>query len=164
MFSFKEYISESTLLVESKANLSHVEDLIFTNGYNGAKQSIDYLENIVSSLVGHGQKNVSVTTKWDGCIHPDTLIVTNKGNIPIKDIIQSSKSFKTLQYNFDTGMSEMGEIQHPRLNNNNKEWVEIHLENGDIIRTTSDHKFYTTTRGWVEAQNLTEEDNIKESD
>lgn len=164
MASFKEYLSESTLLVEAKVHLTHIEDAVLDDGYNGAKAAIAHLEGVAGMLMGHSDQSTMVTTKWDGCIHPDTLLVTNKGNIPIVDIIQSSESYQVLQYNFTTNENELEEIQLPRINNNNKDWVEVHLENGDILRTTTDHKFYTTNRGWVEAQDLTEEDDIKESE
>jgi len=42
-----------------------------------------------------------------------------------------------------------------------EEIVELEFENGKIIRCTKDHMFLTD-RGWVEAINLTEDDNIKD--
>lgn len=138
-----------------KTHFTHVEDIILDRGRQGGLYSIQILEQLIDN-------KLPITTKWDGCIHPDTLIVTNKGVIPIIDIIQSSESYQVLQYNFTTNKNEMGEIQLSKTTDNNKNWVEVHLENGDILRTTSDHKFYTTNRGWVEAQNLIESDDIKE--
>ena len=66
MFTLKEYLSESILLVEKKVNLSHAEDLILTNGYEGGKSALDYLEGVAGMLVGDSQSKVNVTTKWDG--------------------------------------------------------------------------------------------------
>lgn len=43
-----------------------------------------------------------------------------------------------------------------------EEIVELTLENGRIISCTQDHKFFTENRGWVEAKNLTENDEIRE--
>lgn len=44
----------------------------------------------------------------------------------------------------------------------NEDVVELEFDDGKVIRCTKDHKFLTTNRGWVQAQNLTEEDNVKE--
>jgi len=40
------------------------------------------------------------------------------------------------------------------------ELVEIETESGQIIRCTVDHKIFTTNRGWVEAQDLEETDEL----
>lgn len=66
MFTFKDYLSESVLLVEKKVNLSHAEDLIFSKGYEGAKSTLNYLEGVAGMLSGVGETKVNVTTKWDG--------------------------------------------------------------------------------------------------
>ena len=43
-----------------------------------------------------------------------------------------------------------------------EEIVELEFENGKIVRCTKDHKFLTSNRGWVEAQNLSDEDDVVE--
>jgi hypothetical protein len=43
----------------------------------------------------------------------------------------------------------------------NEDIIELEFEDGKIIRCTKDHKFLTTNRGWVQAQDLTEQDNVK---
>jgi DNA polymerase III alpha subunit len=44
----------------------------------------------------------------------------------------------------------------------NENVIELEFDDGKIIRCTKDHKILTTNRGWVEAENLTEDDDIKE--
>jgi hypothetical protein len=46
------------------------------------------------------------------------------------------------------------------IDNGDLECLELELENGKTITCTYDHKFYTSNRGWVEAQYLTEDDDI----
>ena len=43
-----------------------------------------------------------------------------------------------------------------------EEIIELEFENGTIIKCTKDHKFYTENRGWVEAQYLSEDDEVSE--
>jgi intein/homing endonuclease len=45
-----------------------------------------------------------------------------------------------------------------------EEVLELVFPTGRVIRCTKDHKFLTTNRGWVTAQELTEEDDVKEVD
>jgi len=45
---------------------------------------------------------------------------------------------------------------------NVEELIEIELPSGKILRCTENHKIYTTNRGWVEAKDLLETDNLKE--
>jgi hypothetical protein len=40
--------------------------------------------------------------------------------------------------------------------------IELEFTDGKVVCCTKEHKFLTTNRGWVEAQNLTEEDEVKE--
>jgi len=43
-----------------------------------------------------------------------------------------------------------------------EELVELEFENGKIITCTKDHEFFTTNRGWVKADELTNDDDVKE--
>jgi len=43
-----------------------------------------------------------------------------------------------------------------------EECIELEFDDGRVIKCTKDHEILTTNRGWVEAQHLTEEDNVAE--
>jgi ribonucleoside-diphosphate reductase alpha chain len=103
-----------------------------------------------------------VSIKFDGCVHPDTVLLTDKGEITIKEIIDSPTPVNVLTYNFKTGTEEYNVAQYPRINNNNKNWVMIELENGAQLRVTEDHEVFVEGKGWVEAKNLKPGDDIKE--
>lgn len=90
-----------------------------------------------------------------GCFLPDTRVKMSDstycpiGSINIGDLIidangDKQKVYNKLEYNID------------------EEIIELELENNKIIRCTKDHKFLTTNRGWVEAQNLETSDILKE--
>ena len=68
------------LLTEVKANthLTHLEELILTQGQPGYKQAKSFLIELVKNLKGHSDAKVNTSVKWDGApamfvgINPDT--------------------------------------------------------------------------------------------
>ena len=50
----------------------------------------------------------------------------------------------------------MDAVKHPRMVT---ELIEIEYD-GKIVKCTPDHKIWTVNRGWVEAQNLEEDDEL----
>jgi len=56
------------LLAESAKNLhlEHLEDLIFNNGYAGAKSALDYVESLRKMLADGVGTTTKLTVKWDG--------------------------------------------------------------------------------------------------
>lgn len=64
-----------------------------------------------------------------------------------------------LSYNETTGMNEWKQITAAQKTKVNAEVLEVEY-NGHILRCTPDHKIYTKNRGWVEARNLLETDEL----
>jgi len=94
-----------------------------------------------------------------GCFDPATLIKTKDGDKRIIDVTvddyvltfdEKTNNYNWVQPSF-AGMTATAD----------KQKIELTLETGKTIKCTADHKFYTTNRGWVEAQDLTEEDDIQ---
>lgn len=79
---------------------------------------------------------------WDGMHCPISIIKI--GDIVIDAYGNPQKVLNTLSYYTD------------------EEILELTMSSGAIIRCTKDHKFLTENRGWVQAQNLNKEDEIKE--
>ena len=135
----------------------HLEDLVFVDGSEGALQAANILEKL-------GQDTSNVAIKWDGCIHPDLLIETDKGKLRIEDVIDrfnNQESFSVLARNLKTDTDEFTPILNAIKKYGSKIWVEIVLENEEVLRLTEDHKVYTTNRGWIQAKDLTPDDDIK---
>lgn len=90
-----------------------------------------------------------------GCFLPDTRVKMSDGQYtPISLIEKGDKvidAFGEEQIVYDTLEYDVDE-----------ELLELEFENGKIIRCTKDHKFLTHNRGWVEAQHLTEDDDVAE--
>lgn len=88
------------------------------------------------------------------CILGESLILTPSGEIPIKEIKDGDK---VLSYNILNKKIEEAYVQSI-ASREVEELVEIEVE-GKSICVSLEHPFYTT-RGWVEAQYLTTEDEL----
>ena len=164
MKNFKEYIAEA-----KNTHLEHLEDGIFNAGVNGTRDAINYLRALRDMLAGNSNQNKAVSIKWDGCVHEDTIILTNVGDMTIKEIVNREDLWGELEIIGKNLRSDIWPYDGPSLliaGNSNEEgiknWVEVYLADGTILKVTEDHLFHTTNRGWVEAQYLSEEDNISE--
>ena len=93
------------------------------------------------------------------CFAPETRVQTKKGLVAISELTTFDE---VLSYCEESGVFE---YIHPSLvtetPSKNREKVELEFDNGYIVKCTADHQFLTENRGWVEAQDLTEEDEIR---
>ena len=94
-----------------------------------------------------------------GCFHEDTEIKTRIGNKKIKDVTVDDYILtfdtKTNKYHW---IKPFAVLPTPT---EDKEKYELEFDDGTIIKTTHDHKFYTKNRGWIEAKDLQETDDIE---
>lgn len=137
----------------------HIEDLVYIYGPTGAKRAIDRLASIAND-------SSHLEIKWDGCIDPDLLLETSCGILRMEEVIvrhQRGESISVLAHDLDTNTDRIVEVSLSTKRFGDKPWVEVELDNGDKLRMTEDHEVYTTNRGWVEAKDLTPDDDIKES-
>jgi len=92
------------------------------------------------------------------CFHPDTKVVTLRGDVAIKDVLAGDyvRSFdeSTQCFNWCRVTSQV------RTPSAKRPKVEILLENGKTVRCTADHPWLTSNRSWVEAQDLTPDDDL----
>lgn len=142
---------------KQNVHMTHLEDEMTS------REGMLYVAKVLREIAADAANDTfKITVKYDGCIHPDCILLTEIGDRTIKEIIDSKSIFKTkvLSHNFQTQQDEFVVVDNPIINNNNKNWVAVELENGEIIRTTEDHPFYTINRGWVKAKDLNEQDEI----
>ncbi|MBP5710533.1 MAG: DEAD/DEAH box helicase family protein [Bacteroidales bacterium] len=100
------------------------------------------------------------------CFDYDTLVVTNKGEVKIGDIVTGKICIDSvLSYNIQTGEREWKPIKRMFENTTMQKFLILRVETKEGIKTvkcTDEHKFYTKNRGWVCAKDLTENDEIEE--
>jgi len=162
MLNFNSYLTE-----QKNTHMEHIEDNVLNGGVDGARQSINFLRALRDMLAGNSKSSIDATVKWDGCIHEDTVVLTNVGDLTIKEVVERS--------HWDNNLMVMGKelnspLQHDHMvpviagmsNQGTKLWVEIELEDGTKHKMTEDHEVHTSNRGWVKAGELTEEDDITE--
>ena len=90
-----------------------------------------------------------------GCFLPDTRVKMSDGTY--KAISTVKIGDKVID-----AYGESKEVKNTLEYDINEEIIELEMDNEKVIRCTKDHKFLTKNRGWVQAQHLTEEDDIVE--
>ena len=96
------------------------------------------------------------------CLSGDTEIILADGtNITIGEWFDKypEKDLEVLCYDEEKKEFTKGIGHSPRIGHITNEEYEIEMEDGSIIRCTSNHPFLTD-RGWVESKDLKEDDNI----
>lgn len=121
-------------------------------------KNIEYIPDknikfIVGSQPSHALGNNVI------CLEKDTLIVTKRGLVPIKNIQDTDIIY---YYNPDTNSYDPYEVSEDTLKITalTSELYEIVLEDGSTIKCTADHQLFTTTRGWVKAKDLSTRDEL----
>ena len=95
----------------------------------------------------------------DECIDGDTLILTNKGHVPIKNICVNDI---VISYNRKTNTFETDIVENVFVNNpisNNEDMYELIIENGNILKITGNHEVLTNN-GKVKVKDLNINDDI----
>lgn len=94
------------------------------------------------------------------CMHPDTLVKTKTGSKKISEITVEDE---VLSYNEEKNIFE---YIHPsdvtRTPTLSDKKIELTLENGEVLKCLETHQFLTKNRGWVQAKDLNEEDDLVE--
>jgi intein/homing endonuclease len=99
------------------------------------------------------------------CLEYDTEIITSDGEIiKIGEWFEKYPDLKLDLISYDENESKYvtGIGHSPRVGTITTEEYEIEMEDGNIFKCTENHPFYTTNRGWVKAEDLTNNDDIKD--
>jgi len=145
-------------------HLTHLEELILTSKQEGLNLAIQFLKELYDTFKGKTDSQTFVSVKFDGCIHPETKVVTDYESCPVQTIIEQVNDGKRMQvrgFDFTQNTDVLTNISCARSIIGSKLWVEIELENGDLFKCTEDHEIYTENRGWIQAKELTKQDILK---
>lgn len=94
------------------------------------------------------------------CFPYETLITTDRGDLPIGKIVQERLDCKVLSYDHEHGYLEFQSIEKYYQKENIAELIEIELEDGTILECTPDHPIYIHGRGYVRAQDVLEGETV----
>jgi hypothetical protein len=96
----------------------------------------------------------------DECFSGESLVKVPDGYKQIKDIKVGDQiinySEKNKKFKIDTVVETFTNLKKSE----NEKFFELEFDNGKIIQVTGNHKFLTSNRGWIRADELTEEDDI----
>jgi hypothetical protein len=123
-----------------------------------SKYDIDSGMGYAKKIFNHGEP-VTVSLKYHGCIHRDTLITMS--NNSTKKISDLKINDKILSYNIKEQKIEEDTVEYV-INSGESDyvsWMELNIDGNKII-CTDNHLFYTKNRGYIEAKLLNEIDDI----
>lgn len=136
MRSFLEYLAENAEVKGNKLkHLQHLEDLAVDHGESGFKHATSELAR-VKKHVESGKSDSSLTTKLDGCVHGDTLVVTETC---IKKISELTNEDKIKCFDIDLNEYKFYANSTPVFGPGIKKFVKIKFDNGSELICTEDH-------------------------
>lgn len=157
-------------VIEVKSNKDKLEDLdnlneffIITNIETFRDKKIkDKLKKLVDRKI----IEMIVFDECHKCFDYDTKIITNHGYIKIGDIVENDmQDVFVASYNTETNKIEYKPVLNKFRNKTAERRVKvtIKMNRGNKYREiicTESHLFYTKNRGWVQAKDLTSEDDL----
>jgi len=106
--------------------------------------------DFISPSFGHG-----CLYNCSYCVTPDTLITTPKG---VKKAGEIQEGDQVISFSLDTLKPETDLVT--AIGQRDTDELYVIEVNGQIVTVTGEHPFYTKNREWVEAQHLTEDDEL----
>jgi len=107
----------------------------------------DTLQNFLSEIrLYRRDENGKIIKEYDhllDCLHPDTMVITDRGKRKISSLVGCSGKVLTV---CDTFVR----FKHCRKTRVNQKIYKLCFSDGSIVRCTGDHKFLTPS-GWVKA-------------
>jgi hypothetical protein len=124
-------------------------------------------------LSGAGEPGIYLSNDKDWGTNPccfigETEIKCENGETKtIKEIVElvnNGEVCKVKTFNEETKQIEIKTVNGGILTKKDAEVVKLTIEEDDIeysVTCTDDHQFYTNNRGWIQAKELTDEDDIQ---
>jgi uncharacterized protein (DUF433 family) len=159
------WTSNNSVFAELGMDYTDICKRIVDNGEPG----IAWLDNMrkYSRMKNGGDNKDHRVAGGNPCVVGDTLVNTDKGKLTVEEVVELVKNgeeIKALTFNENTLSLEYNVITNAWLSRKDVSIMTLEIEeDGNIYKLTCTpvHKVYTTNKGYVEAKDLTEDDNIK---
>lgn len=96
----------------------------------------------------------------DECFSPDTEILTPNGYVKISDL-KIGDNIINVDASNKSKIDTIINIHKNMINSMSEKMYELEFDNGAKIKVTGNHKLLTKNRGWVRADEITEEDEME---
>jgi hypothetical protein len=139
-------------LKSSQRKIIHISNQIWKNGNEKTLKVFQLAGKVASDAFYH----------HGNCLDPNTNILLEDGSfISIKDWIEKypEVKLKLVSYDEENKKFTTGIGHSPRIGSITNVEFEIEMMDGSIVKCTENHPFLTK-RGWVEAKDLLESDDI----
>jgi len=146
----------------------HIHDLSMLTGYCAGwslkqliQQGLGIPGKTTSTPASHLSTLCNQMVNFIGCFTDDTRINLSDGTKPtIREMLDSGeKEWVVKSYDPKTDKVIDSRMHNLHKTRTVEEHYELEFDDGDKVKCTVDHKFWTLNRGWVEARDLTHEDN-----
>ena len=125
--------------------------------------SFEKFKDLIENVKEHGEPGFvwsdNAELLVNPCLDGNTLITTNKGEVPLKTVVEKPFNYKALSYNIDLEKTEYKNIRSGVKTKENTKTIKIDFDDNSFIYLTPEH-LVLTKRGYVKAINLIEEDEI----
>lgn len=127
---------------------------VLDEGFNGLRGRAE------ARAPKHTMEGMLQAANFLSCFTGDTeVILANGKKMRMEDMAKyKDKVWMVKGYDSQTDQVLPTELYNVHETRKVTELIELEFEDGDKVNCTLDHKFYTTNKGYVEAKDLTEED------
>lgn len=152
---------DSNITGNKLTHMTHIEDMLL-QGPAGISIVLNTLNDVFHALEGESTKS-NIKLKIDGCVAPSTILKTNYGYKSILEIIKEfeenpNSNIEIEGYDEEEKKEKFFKLKNIFSSYGEKSWLELKFDNNTSLFCTKDHLIYTKNRGWIEAENLSNED------
>jgi tRNA splicing ligase len=106
-------------------------------------------------------ENHVVLDKLDGCCDENTLLMTSDGEKTIKEICDTEYRGMILGFDHQNNQACWSLVIDHSVKENNNDWYELEMENGQFIKLTGNHKVWVKNKSeYIKVEDLNENDEV----